>query len=169
MTVSNEGGERLIPAHAGKTTPPLTPPVKKMGSSPLTRGKQFPLIFCPFRPGLIPAHAGKTRSPRAMPPAPRAHPRSRGENTAAAALTFGTTGSSPLTRGKQLRGGRRKGLDRLIPAHAGKTRPIWWHHGRRRAHPRSRGENRKDGFDAFPHAWLIPAHAGKTTTVRLSA
>ena len=94
-----------------------------------------------------------------------------------------STGSSPLTRGKQLRGGRREGLDGLIPAHAGKTSnevigsPVF------RAHPRSRGENcdhearfhrslgsspltrgkLRLGHDGRAGRGLIPAHAGKTS------
>ena len=90
------------------------------GSSPLTRGKQpaasgrmgasglIPThagkhersVGQPGWPGLIPAHAGKTTSPGTTPPPPRAHPRSRGENIAAAPCCGTTPGSSPLTRGK---------------------------------------------------------------------
>ena len=91
-------------------------------------------------------------------------------------------GSSPLTRGK--RDGRPECLRarRLIPAHAGKTAPTLTTLRRRRAHPRSRGENlcgsaargplrgsspltRGKPLDAPPDrpvAGLIPAHAGKT-------
>ena len=52
-----------------------------------------------------------------------------------------TQGSSPLTRGKPRTHGDPARTERLIPAHAGKTR-----HQRRlsptqAAHPRSRGEN----------------------------
>ena len=90
----------LIPAHAGKTAPlSMIPSVRwahprsrgenwatsrrligRKGSSPLTRGKLWPVPegFAPA--GLIPAHAGKT-SPRTRPSARcAAHPRSRGEN-----------------------------------------------------------------------------------------
>ena len=93
-------------------------------------------------------------------------------------------GSSPLTRGKPNAPAAANVLERLIPAHAGKTiktgaRPAW-----AGAHPRSRGEN--DGGFAwranFPGSspltrgkrcarkcdqvmgGLIPAHAGKTAT-----
>ena len=50
--------------------------------------------------GLIPAHAGKTSSACGAVWSARAHPRSRGENTAASTATSAATGSSPLTRGK---------------------------------------------------------------------
>ena len=92
------------------------------------------------------------------------------------------SGSSPLTRGKPrpessgTRGGR------LIPAHAGKTCHRGGASRRRRAHPRSRGENTSTqnclpflkGSSPLtrgkPRPWrrslrsgrLIPAHAGKT-------
>ena len=151
----------LIPAHAGKTTPSVWPPLPawahprsrgentaymrdghpEMGSSPLTRGKHGVYAGRPPRNGLIPAHAGKT--PR---PAPRgalgwAHPRSRGENWISGAQLRGSEGSSPLTRGK--RGDRCLAADDpgLIPAHAGKTHRPAGRPCRVRAHPRSRGEN----------------------------
>ena len=74
----------------------------------------------------------------------------------------------------------------LIPAHAGKTRSWRSPQPRRRAHPRSRGENqiqvlkahlgdgsspltrgKHPGARARPHPWgLIPAHAGKTQKVK---
>ena len=91
-------------------------------------------------------------------------------------------GSSPLTRGKRVYHGRRAGSFRLIPAHAGKTRTVDCGRGDSRAHPRSRGENRRSaprdhhpqgsspltrgkptGGQRMPgRSRLIPAHAGKT-------
>ena len=91
---------RLIPAHAGKTSPygsgtashPAHPRSRGEnldpaysgcyvgGSSPLTRGKQrwvFPLMG---GVRLIPAHAGKTAPPLFGRARRQAHPRSRGEN-----------------------------------------------------------------------------------------
>ena len=111
---------RLIPAHAGKTSPgrrsrpccrahprsrgenfsrpkvtPLLP-----GSSPLTRGKR---VLTP-RPAalarLIPAHAGKTSTVYKDGEAVGAHPRSRGENSPHCRTAVARGGSSPLTRGK---------------------------------------------------------------------
>ena len=111
-----------------------------------------------------------------------AHPRSRGENGGVATSTATRTGSSPLTRGKQVRQERENGVVGLIPAHAGKTpapgppsTPI-------KAHPRSRGENELltsepdcslgsspltrgklwASMTAAIKTRLIPAHAGKT-------
>ena len=117
-----------------------------------------------------------------------AHPRSRGENPRMASLRFRLDGSSPLTRGKPplLRpGGHHR---RLIPAHAGKTRPLPRSFVLLTAHPRSRGENspwpplsdaplgsspltrgkRHPFVLVAEHFRLIPAHAGKTGPRRSS-
>ena len=112
----------------------------------------------------------------------RAHPRSRGENGRKAWAAITEAGSSPLTRGKLDHARRHGGGQGLIPAHAGKTLPPNSGCVSRRAHPRSRGENRertaarldelgsspltrgKRALDDGPIqvARLIPAHAGKT-------
>ena len=113
---------------------------------------------------------------------PRAHPRSRGENTIQGATSCGYTGSSPLTRGKHAApagAGERCGL---IPAHAGKTGRQARGQVAEGAHPRSRGENAAEETAVDIHLGsspltrgkprvyrfiarspgLIPAHAGKT-------
>ena len=152
---------RLIPAHAGKTrgagrvaprpsahprsrgenNPNLLKEAPPVGSSPLTRGKRDRAleVLGPWR--LIPAHAGKTRIRRPTSSLRSAHPRSRGENTAFFRWAHGAGGSSPLTRGKHGYAARRRRSDRLIPAHAGKTRRSFVGLMERAAHPRSRGEN----------------------------
>ena len=133
---------RLIPAHAGKTrhfagggachaahprsrgenTCQAGLPQNSRGSSPLTRGKLHARDQGPCHPGLIPAHAGKTpRRPPTRPP-PAAHPRSRGENLHLVGTRLEDGGSSPLTRGKHRPLTASKPMQRLIPAHAGKTR-----------------------------------------------
>ena len=91
---------RLIPAHAGKTSPRPIRVGVFVGSSPLTRGKRRLRDRLPARSGLIPAHAGKTSKPDTLQATPQAHPRSRGENKQAGYPTGNATGSSPLTRGK---------------------------------------------------------------------
>ena len=198
-----ETGERLIPAHAGKTTdvssarhsPAAHPrsrgendgrvvrPPFASGSSPLTRGKPLASLLIADGKRLIPAHAGKTHRLRSSRAGGPAHPRSRGENARVPVAITGSPGSSPLTRGKQL---RRVGVNvnrRLIPAHAGKTGRCGQSVFVRAAHPRSRGENAGDRpLSARPRGsspltrgkrvatWesshrprLIPAHAGKTS------
>ena len=138
--------------------------------------------------GLIPAHAGKTRYDGRSDTRSPAHPRSRGENTRVKLRDPAGVGSSPLTRGK-LRGlMHRINPARLIPAHAGKTlTPTEWV-TKLKAHPRSRGENRRrcDATDittgsspltrgklevvvaGLEGIRLIPAHAGKTTETAAS-
>ena len=115
-----------------------------------------------------------------------AHPRSRGENLVDALATAGVEGSSPLTRGKPFDKGSIYNLERLIPAHAGKTLLAVTPSIEAEAHPRSRGENSPRarqvcaGQGSSPltrgkleHAEarrrperLIPAHAGKTSGQR---
>ena len=152
------------------------------GSSPLTRGKLPFEGFVRVNDGLIPAHAGKTSVRHQRITTPRAHPRSRGENSTNASITGVTLGSSPLTRGKLNRGGGCEGRRGLIPAHAGKTPPSRRAGRAGRAHPRSRGENwtgkrpwqLEEGSSPLTRGkleteqmktasdGLIPAHAGKT-------
>ena len=193
---------RLIPAHAGKTDGGSRPgPVfsahprsrgenspcgmcrlRRLGSSPLTRGKRFADAYDRLGNGLIPAHAGKTTSIWSPPLYGRAHPRSRGENTVPSPAVPPAVGSSPLTRGKPCH--RVMGVAGwgLIPAHAGKTAADPFNMAVLQAHPRSRGENNTcrcvshDTTGSSPLtrgkpvveteglalARLIPAHAGKT-------
>ena len=193
---------RLIPAHAGKTVylglimvvSPAHPRSRgensprpsmrsmRAGSSPLTRGKRSVGRTRGQAGRLIPAHAGKTRPPAEAADGTTAHPRSRGENTWQLIVANASVGSSPLTRGKRLRGGLRLLGGRLIPAHAGKTADQDLRRLYRAAHPRSRGENDDTGGEsrvingsspltrgkpkierlACLDGRLIPAHAGKT-------
>ena len=152
------------------------------GSSPLTRGKHLDIAAQRASDGLIPAHAGKTSSPALPTSRPRAHPRSRGENSNVRKGLNALAGSSPLTRGKLWTSASATCLKGLIPAHAGKTRSRASSVSRTWAHPRSRGENDRDDIngatasgsspltrgkpfatdDAGSPLGLIPAHAGKT-------
>ena len=179
--------ERLIPAHAGKTTVRQTGRRRfrahprsrgenddiddagrpTRGSSPLTRGKRLRARCDQLRSRLIPAHAGKTTIANELLAAAGAHPRSRGENRWTARCLASGRGSSPLTRGKHHHIQRPAESTGLIPAHAGKTCS---HRSRtpiHRAHPRSRGENPHAGAPALPRDRLIPAHAGKTQLFRM--
>ena len=160
---------------------------REAGSSPLTRGKQGHLHALAGQAGLIPAHAGKTCPHHLGSPRTKAHPRSRGENTADDALTAQPAGSSPLTRGKRPDADGGGSAKRLIPAHAGKTVQPATSEQIDAAHPRSRGENvivsvladTKKGSSPLtrgkPHSGrpqgrlrgLIPAHAGKTSSASI--
>ena len=193
---------RLIPAHAGKTRRGWHPRAGSRahprsrgenrvqhtthcytrGSSPLTRGKPLRVRPARKREGLIPAHAGKTGRVLVASDKLGAHPRSRGENPGLTAPMVNSVGSSPLTRGKPIPGAPGCAPGWLIPAHAGKTPRRAGRVDQRRAHPRSRGENRPSrtsrptrpgsspltrGKHRYPgrrehDSRLIPAHAGKT-------
>ena len=151
----------LIPTHAGKTParpePQASPRahprsrgenahdshmnIARLGSSPLTRGKRNPGVAGGPRDRLIPAHAGKTASGAATRRHGWAHPHSRGENHSFREGNTRTQGSSPLTRGKLGPVLQEGLLERLIPAHAGKTGPTCLESWLPKAHPRSRGEN----------------------------
>ena len=174
------------PRSRGENNGSACRPRRRLGSSPLTRGKSHRLLDHAETPGLIPAHAGKMR-PRHLLQAPRrAHPRSRGENPSSRLDASTPAGSSPLTRGKFVVvrvSGHHLGL---IPAHAGKISFRGGCGGCGGAHPRSRGENRDCGLAGrgelgsspltrgkydlrHSHASalrLIPAHAGKIRTRR---
>ena len=177
----NAGQIRLIPAHAGKTSPGQgrprwcaahprsrgeneqgrTPFLSPLGSSPLTRGKLDDVQRGPVGPRLIPAHAGKTLPVSPRRSRTRAHPRSRGENMGLPIGYVSTPGSSPLTRGKHGPTHRLRFHPGLIPAHAGKTGQrlawclVWW------AHPRSRGENRPTRRSRVHQGGSSPLTRGK--------
>ena len=132
---------RNIPAHAGKTPGPPTMR-RHHQEHPRARGENFLPLFRRFLPhgtsprtrgklGLprrlisttrnIPAHAGKTGCRGAGSRNIAEHPRARGENPVAYAMSISDTGTSPRTRGKLVRINQPGSNSRNIPAHAGKT------------------------------------------------
>ena len=147
LALSHSIPERLIPAHAGKTATSRTCRMTRSahprsrgenrrrpsgslaigGSSPLTRGKLSVVVGQRGGGRLIPAHAGKTGRGVSSVMVSSAHPRSRGENPKGREETAVDIGSSPLTRGKLYRREGSQCVRRLIPAHAGKTRPPTGH------------------------------------------
>ncbi len=133
--------DRIIPAHAGSTTPTTFPTAttpdhprsrgehvsgdgfgfQSEGSSPLTRGalsfvKHVDGIF-----GIIPAHAGSTTRRTSEGGARGDHPRSRGEHHCEPVVPGSQPGSSPLTRGALRRNFSPLLTGGIIPAHAGST------------------------------------------------
>ena len=174
------------PRSRGENQEPQGRLVVGAGSSPLTRGKHGLSLSARGLGGLIPAHAGKTPKSGRPPSWRAAHPRSRGENRTNSARRFSVSGSSPLTRGKPRPAREREVRERLIPAHAGKTSKRLPYAGVIQAHPRSRGENQREGDGHGQEAGsspltrgkrmiaaaltlavgLIPAHAGKTDAAR---
>ena len=180
------GGPRLIPAHAGKTTPPgrlpggvwahprsrgenMTSsiiPYVYDGSSPLTRGKLAKDKGQTGEIRLIPAHAGKTPLKNQHTRQNAAHPRSRGENELSTSFSLQRSGSSPLTRGKPPPARGPVFSPRLIPAHAGKTTDRRRGKSQQPAHPRSRGENRLVVWENVRGAGSSPLTRGKPRRAR---
>ena len=111
------------------------------GSPPLVRGTCPPAYFWFCVRRLIPARAGNmtwfSRRPKVCP----AHPRSRGEHSAAGASLLMRSGSSPLARGTWEAVRRGVANPRLIPARAGNMSRTRARLRRASAHPRSRGEH----------------------------
>ena len=171
----------LIPTHAGKTSYPSmlkdrlrahphsrgenpgAPATSgwSMGSSPLTRGKRATDRRSAGGRRLIPTHAGKTGRRTIVRADPGAHPHSRGENGDRGRGGGNARGSSPLTRGKQRRCPRRPQRPGLIPTHAGKTYEVRARIAARKAHPHSRGENRRSKHSRNPVKGSSPLTRGK--------
>ena len=193
---------RIIPAHAGNTG---APPVRSCqetdhpracgehchawvdaphpsGSSPRMRGtlKYLFSISSYFR--IIPAHAGNTvpATPRRM--ASTDHPRACGEHWRIPGGWHPWRGSSPRMRGTLVPGLEVVDEYRIIPAHAGNTRPQALLSQAIADHPRACGEHFHNGKQNFPFRGssprmrgtpgltypeqsqhrIIPAHAGNT-------
>ena len=119
--------------------------------------------------GLIPARAGKTRMLFTASALHPAHPRSRGENVVPLGQAAWVRGSSPLARGKPGAPHQRARLFRLIPARAGKTKPLNKTNPTLRAHPRSRGENLGAGVKVAESGGSSPLARGKLQGVRVRA
>ena len=154
---------RIIPAHAGQTTPIVTAWYRTpdhpracgantstrsaystlVGSSPRMRGKLGFGSTRQCRPRIIPAHAGQTDDAVFSMLRHPDHPRACGANSASDWVEAWRTGSSPRMRGKRALCDRHGRKLRIIPAHAGQT-PT----GRREKHaasgssPRMRGKRR---------------------------
>ena len=170
------------PRSRGENEAARRPAFRRLGSSPLARGKRTHATSAPMASGLIPARAGKTRRARAQHSWVRAHPRSRGENRSGTRRGPHAQGSSPLARGKPAGHPEEEGHRGLIPARAGKTTAKHLQVSSWSAHPRSRGENligysiiqkhlgssplargKPVELDACARrGGLIPARAGKT-------
>ncbi len=175
---------RAHPRSRGEDALELLAAEAAAGSSPLARGGRAVDRRRRVVRGLIPARAGRTPRPAPRGPGPPAHPRSRGEDRMPARGVQLVAGSSPLARGGPPGEGARDGQDGLIPARAGRTRSAQASSCRRRAHPRSRGEDDEPAANAAPvpgssplargghrgdagsagAEGLIPARAGRTVS-----
>ena len=179
---------RITPAHAGKTSPYFKAPFSKCGSPPRMRGKRYRRYDCCNYRRITPAHAGKTGHRWETTHRQPDHPRACGENTADQLRAMDVDGSPPRMRGKPDGVEVGAALERITPAHAGKTQLFPAHQGQRADHPRACGENRKPKthntrakgspprMRGKPHSnrglqkccRITPAHAGKTTLHSLS-
>ena len=132
-------GQRIIPAHAGFTRPPL-PVMVMVPDHPRTRGVySSPAVVVPKKAGSSPHTRGLRSWPRPPAAAAMDHPRTRGVYNPADAITSQAAGSSPHTRGLRSLYRGQPGRLRIIPAHAGFTpwpSTAGW---TRRDHPRTRG------------------------------
>ncbi len=197
-----EERDRIIPAHAGQTgqSPSVavedadhpracgantySPKIPQLscGSSPRMRGKRRSAGRSCAGLRIIPAHAGQTFPPDTRMRWCSDHPRACGANNRHAHGHASNGGSSPRMRGKLIRGvvaGRKR---RIIPAHAGQTRPAPNASTPPPDHPRACGANAKGqqlgdqmngssprmrgkpvpSLRTSSTRRIIPAHAGQT-------
>ena len=193
---------RIIPAHAGQTrgrgTSAMIPTdhpracganggwkfrkSQGHGSSPRMRGKQSPEHRRCRTGRIIPAHAGQTYRCRLRPGQCPDHPRACGANSRFLLFISSSSGSSPRMRGKLSAELESLRTERIIPAHAGQTRPARRTTPKETDHPRACGANdhdndvaaldggssprmrgkRRPGIRRPRHRRIIPAHAGQT-------
>ena len=133
--------ERIIPAYAGSTRPARpdwpsrtdhprirgehrmaeSPPYRRRGSSPHTRGARAPVPTENANSRIIPAYAGSTTATNANSPTSTDHPRIRGEHRDEAGEGPVGPGSSPHTRGAHFYHIPSVFPPRIIPAYAGST------------------------------------------------
>ena len=178
-------GCAVHPRSRGEHCPTPSAIRRPNGSSPLARGTLAGRRRAPKPIRFIPARAGNTGCAASARTPAAVHPRSRGEHVRHRDARHHATGSSPLARGTQDAEGRRRVLDRFIPARAGNTRIHYSGRSSLPVHPRSRGEHTdsQTGWAARPgssplargtqadderapvHLRFIPARAGNTKLV----
>ena len=132
---------RITPAHAGKTVCNRRRPKDKWdhpracgencfleegtggykGSPPRMRGKRVNTQKRLTEVRITPAHAGKTLKDWHTGKRAEDHPRACGENPRRVSQQHLDVGSPPRMRGKQSNMGTLSGVNRITPAHAGKT------------------------------------------------
>ena len=109
------------------------------GSSPHTRGLRGPAPSGLATYRIIPAHAGFTSVSSVIVISSPDHPRTRGVYHGSLLSVGWLLGSSPHTRGLRPRTAALGEPGRIIPAHAGFTRPGTWPYSPQKDHPRTRG------------------------------
>ena len=195
---------RFIPAHAGNSPErlascqcsPVHPRARgeqileftrlpaAIGSSPRTRGTGGGRDFHQSAHRFIPAHAGNRSTFNNSGKCGAVHPRARGEQACVSSVARSISGSSPRTRGTEIRAAGPCGMRRFIPAHAGNSSRQRYDSPASAVHPRARGEQdyielgtsseagsspRTRGTAEFPalrahDVRFIPAHAGNSAS-----
>ena len=92
-----------------------------VGSTPRMRGAHELREQVRVHRGIIPAYAGSTKRRHGAQRQRQDHPRVCGEHSSSSGRFGIQTGSSPRMRGAQVRGGRYRRVQGIIPAHAGST------------------------------------------------
>ena len=132
---------RIIPAHAGNTVR-LDWSLENSADHPRACGEHSPCTGnSGRRTGIIPAHAGNTYSYQYPYSYARDHPRACGEHCPLHVKARSREGSSPRMRGTRSGHAHRNAPQRIIPAHAGNTRPSVSTTARSEDHPRACGEH----------------------------
>ena len=170
---------RIIPAHAGQTTPIVTAWYRTpdhpracgantstrsaystlVGSSPRMRGKLGFGSTRQCRPRIIPAHAGQTDDAVFSMLRHPDHPRACGANIVITTAEKEEYGSSPRMRGKPVCCVVDIAVVRIIPAHAGQTAAGGSATKSRTDHPRACGAN----VTARP---MAPSRCGSSPRMR---
>ena len=112
-----------------------------VGSPPHMRGKLFRHLVTLCHHRITPAHAGKTLYCFEISPCKTDHPRTCGENVNHSFSLFRRGGSPPHMRGKRRFCGAPASIQRITPAHAGKTKALIAFSTTPTDHPRTCGEN----------------------------
>ena len=176
------GHGRIIPAYAGSTRicaagePPVrdhprirgehrhrpTPSCHTRGSSPHTRGAHSPAVCRRSNWRIIPAYAGSTATRRIAGSEWEDHPRIRGEHVRGVCSALSHCGSSPHTRGAQMRVKAEDYESGIIPAYAGSTLAEARSDRRQGgSSPHTRGAPDESVYLA-QRPRIIPAYAGST-------
>ena len=178
---ANTLGQRITPAHAGKSSARLisqmglkdhprtrgekpyqpSAPAGAQGSPPHTRGKGLLKTAISQIVRITPAHAGKSIINSEGSDTVTDHPRTRGEKRATAGTIILTRGSPPHTRGKVNPPQDFIYYLGITPAHAGKSSQSDEQNlNQYGSPPHTRGKDNRD-FKSFEKPGITPAHAGK--------
>ena len=135
--------DRDHPRGCGEKPSRRPPARRRKGSSPRVRGEVGDGVALHIGNGIIPAGAGRSCSTTTSSRCGRDHPRGCGEKTNARWIPARRMGSSPRVRGEAGKGSGGRPVGGIIPAGAGRSRPLRAHHPLERDHPRGCGEKKK--------------------------